>query len=94
MDKTTKSQAKDAPAKTTPPPKSVQVRRDNGRLIYSAGDTDLLSRDPAHPHFYEVLAACPAFGYVAGTMRVLSAPFDDNAVHTARDMARSLGLLE
>ena len=95
MDKTTKSQSKDAPAK---PPETkkpgLEVRKKDGCLVYSVGDMDLLSRDPAHPHFYVLLADCPQFGYVANTVRVLGAPFDDNALSTARDMARSLGLLE
>ena len=90
------------PKPTLPPHPEVKVmekpvlciRMDGNRHIYSVGTTDLIARDPAHPHFYEVLTDCPAYDYRAGTMRVLSAPFDANAVDTASAMARSLGLLE
>ena len=95
MDKKTKSQTKDTPVQPPEVKKPVlEVRKEAGRTVYSVGDVDLLSRDPAHPHFYVLLADCPAFGYVADTVRVLSAPFDDNAAATACDMAKSLGLLE
>lgn len=85
--KEAKASAKEA--KAAAKAAGVESREEAGATIFSANGVDLLSHAPG-ASTYTVLADCPKYGYKAGDVKVLCAPFDEQCDHTARELAEAV----